>query len=820
MGQSLNTHVFISYSHADSDFIARFIPDLQNAGINVWIDQQGLRPGTRNWEDALRQAISTASAILLIASPSSRRSNYVQDELAIAEMYRRPIYPVWSVGDQWIDCIPMGMGKIQFIDARDEAYNAAITSITDILSKPSPSSTPEPDHFTPPLSNFEPRNPFKGLRSFREDDKGDFFGRDALVDDFVSTIVSMLESGQPRLLPIIGPSGSGKSSVVMAGLLPRLRGNAVPDSQQWVYLPPMTPGGDPLENLTLALQRALPENSIRTIGDDLSAPSARGLHLLTRQIADAKQTRVLLFLDQFEELFTQTSDENLRAQFINLLVTAVTEPKGPLIVILTLRADFYDRPMFYADFGKLIEANGKSVLPMSLADLYAILRKPVSLPDVQLTFDERLISELVFEVRDQSGGLPLLQFTLTQLFERREGRSLTYAAYETIGGLWGALTKHAEKTYLNLPSDAHRDTCKSLFIRLIELGTTNQDTTRRRTSLSEMVTPDLEQTKRFQEVIAAFTEARLLTTDVIAGTPVVEVSHEALIREWSRLAEWIHNAREDIQLQQTISNDTQEWIRYKEREDDLYRGIKLAQAQDWAARSTPSAQEIAFIDAAQRFEQSRHDAELEGKLSAAYEERLRIARDLHDSVSQTLFTANVLSESLVLRWQRNPEKDLRFAQELSALIRGAIAEMRARVMLFELRPQSQNINLQQVIQYLTQAAQARKAIEFTIEGTYEAGLPYEINHALFQISREIIDNIVKHTNATEATINLDIQPNSVELRISDNGQGFDPAQISNGQGIQNMRERAKALGGTMQIESAIGQGTTIIVRVPHQMKQP
>lgn len=222
--------VFISYSRTDSDFVERLRTDLQNAGINVWIDQTGLKPGTRNWEQTLRDALRDAQALVLVATPNSRRSNYVRGEIEIAEMYRCPVFPVWATGDQWADCIPLGLIKMQHIDARGEAYEVAIPRLVEalgqppaIVARPAPKATPD----------FEPRNPYKGLQAFREDDTGDFFGREALIRELVGALCERLNGD--RLLAVIGPSGSGKSSVVMAGLLPQLRQGALPGSAEWVY---------------------------------------------------------------------------------------------------------------------------------------------------------------------------------------------------------------------------------------------------------------------------------------------------------------------------------------------------------------------------------------------------------------------------------------------------------------------------------------------------------------------------------------------------------------------------------------------------------
>ncbi|MBC8171153.1 MAG: protein kinase, partial [Anaerolineae bacterium] len=464
-----NRHVFISYSRADNEFVQRLIYDLETEGIPVWIDKKGLKPGTRNWEDALRTAIRGAYAMILVASPASRQSNYVLDELAIAEMYKAPVYPVWVDGEEWMDSIPMGMGKMQYIDARSENYTKALLELVMLLGVgASPEDLRRTTENIELPAGFNPRNPYKGLRAFRENDQGDFFGRTGLIHELLQLLVTHTQPNASRLLAVIGPSGSGKSSVVMAGLLPALQRGDLPDSERWSYVPPMVPGTNPIENLTIALAALMPERSQKAIREDLMDSSARGLHTLARQIVDRQSSRLVLYVDQFEELFTQTAEEGDRQQFINLLLTAVTEPGGPVMVLVTLRADFYDRPMNYPELGKLIDTNSKSVLPMSLADLHDVIQKPAELSDVLLQFDPGLVAELVFEVRDQIGGLPLLQFTLEQLFERRNGRRLTNAAYMEIGGVRGALAKHTEATYGSLPTDPHRQLARGLFLRLIE----------------------------------------------------------------------------------------------------------------------------------------------------------------------------------------------------------------------------------------------------------------------------------------------------------------------------------------------------------------
>jgi WD40 repeat protein/energy-coupling factor transporter ATP-binding protein EcfA2 len=620
-------HVFISYARADGEFVARLIADLEAAGVNVWIDHQGLKPGTPNWEEALREAIRSSAAVMLVASPSSRRSKYVQAEIDIAQMYDHVIYPVWAVGEHWIDCVPMSLNRVQHIDLRGDGYAHGLPLILETV-RAAPDvrkrSTQETPQTLPP--DFTPRNPYKGLRAFREADRADFFGREALIAE----LVAALRDGTtpPRFLCVVGPSGSGKSSVLMAGLLPALRGGAIPGSQRWLYVDPFVPGTHPLENLAAALARLLPEKSLRAIREDLEDPSTRGLHVLGKQLATEPHQRVVLYIDQFEELFTLTATEAERQAFIDLLTTAMDEPDGQVIVLSSLRADFYDRPLQVSQLADLMERYHKVIPPLTLSDLRAVIEQPAGLDDVRLQFESGLVGELVFDVRDQVGALPLLQFTLDQLFQHREGQTLTYAAYEALGGVRGALAKHAEATYAALPSPQQQRMARALFLRLIEPGQTEQDTTRRRAEQSELTLADREATRLLRETTAAFIAARLLVSD----EDTIEVAHEALIREWGRLGEWLREARDDLRLHKNLVADVTEWARRGRRADDprLYRGELLDEAQAWADRSLPSAEEAAFLTASA--DRQTHDAQRE-------RQRRRALRTTRAAVVVILFLA-------------------------------------------------------------------------------------------------------------------------------------------------------------------------------------
>jgi WD40 repeat protein/serine/threonine protein kinase len=434
-----------------------------------------------------------------------------------------------------------------------------------------------------PPPPMEMINPYKGLRPFEEADVDDFFGRENLVRKLLErleTPTTLKPSATPReispyrFLAVVGPSGSGKSSVVKAGLIPALRRGFLPGSSSWL-ITQMTPGDSPMRQLedellqvasrpVTDLQKRLRENS-------------RGLaHILPELFTDSK-SEILLVVDQFEEIFTRSTDEAERVLFLESLRNAVTTSDSRLRVIITLRADFYDRPLLYSGFGALMQQRTEVVLPLSPTDLAQAIIGPAE--RIGVTLERGLPMEIAAEVADQPGALPLLQYALTELFERREGRILTRSAYKSLGGVMGALTRRAEELY-NLLDKAGRQAAKVLFQRLVTLGEGTEDT-RRRTQRSELDTLS----PQVSMVIELYGRARLLSfdRDSITRSPTVEVAHEALIREWHALREWLNENRESIRQQQHLTLTAQNWDSGNRDPGDLYRGARLIQATEWTA---------------------------------------------------------------------------------------------------------------------------------------------------------------------------------------------------------------------------------------------
>jgi WD40 repeat protein len=393
-------------------------------------------------------------------------------------------------------------------------------------------------------------------------------------------------------------------------------------------------------------------------------------------LAPQRTARVVVVVDQCEELFTLTLDEEERRRFVEVLVTAATEPGGPLLVVLTLRADFYDRPMRYPALASLLAAHHAAVLPLTLPELREVIEQPAGLPGVDVRFEENLVGDLLFEVRGQAGALPLLQFTLDQLFQRRDGRVLTQAAYRELGGVRGALARHAEGTYADLPTEEHRRLARALFLRLIEPGASEQDTTRRRALYTELELPDPERSALMQVTAEAFIAARLLTTTESGGSTLLEVSHEALIREWDRLSDWLREARGDIRLQHTLAADALAWERRGRPADSLYRGTVLAEALGWAARNQRSVLEAAFLGAAvaegrrqEVAEQARQARELAIARQAANRLRVLVAALVVFVVAAAGLTALSLNNAMQAQLARASavaQKEIAITRQLAA----------------------------------------------------------------------------------------------------------------------------------------------------------
>ena len=422
-------------------------------------------------------------------------------------------------------------------------------------------------------SSIPTRNPYKGLRAFGEADASDFFGREVISRQ----LVARLE--EERFVALVGPSGCGKSSLVFAGLLPALRQNALPGSETWC-IAQMKPGEYPLEELEAALLRVAVNPPV-SLMEQLEADD-RGLCRAVKRVLAADASELVLVVDQLEELFTLVAAEERRSQFLTLLARAANDPRSRLRVVVTLRADFYDRPLRYREFAELLRDRVLSLTPLSPEEFERAISVPAAAVGVSL--EQGLLAEIVADVLDEPGALPLLQYALTELFAQRDVATMTRSAYRSIGGVSGALASRADELYAGL-GDSGRAAARQFFLQLVSVGEGEADT-RRPVALADLASLDVDQ-EALAECLDAFGTSRLLSfnRDPRTGAPTVDIAHEALLVEWGRLREWIDRAREEIRAHRRLTVRAAEWAESAHDPSFLLRGTELARFEAWGAES-------------------------------------------------------------------------------------------------------------------------------------------------------------------------------------------------------------------------------------------
>ena len=516
------------------------------------------------------------------------------------------------------------------------------------------------DHPTPVPA---PRNPYQGLRPFQEGDAGHFFGRERAV----ARLVSRLREGSPdsRFLAVVGPSGSGKSSVVGAGLVPALRGGAVPGSSDWVIVT-MHPGEHPFAELAAALP-PLPVAAPGALLDLLR--SERGLEKVADALLPGPSGELLLVVDQFEELFTLVRDDGERAAFLESVTSSVIDRHSRVRVVVTVRADFYDRPLAVPGFGDLVAARTEALPPLRVEELERAVSAPAA--QVGVRTDPRLLTDIVLEFSAQPAALPLLQFALTETFENRENGCLTVGAYRDLGGIAGAVTRGADELYGRL-DDVGRQAVQHLFLRLVTVGEDGADDSRRRVLRSELDSLEVDPAY-LSSIIDSYGARRLLTFDRDAATrsATVEVAHEALLHEWGRLRGWLEAKREDVQAERRLAAATSEWNEAGQDPSVLLRGDRLARVEAWVGVSgmALTRNERAFLDASLAHRSAVTSAEAARAAREATVER-RSKRRLQGMVAlfATLAIVAGVLTAVAVGHQRRSELDARIAtgRELAA----------------------------------------------------------------------------------------------------------------------------------------------------------
>ena len=494
-------------------------------------------------------------------------------------------------------------------------------------------------------------SPYKGLNYFDETDADFFVGREALTAKLIERVLALTSTRSPhetRFLAIVGASGSGKSSLARAGLVSALRWNKA--STDWrIHI--LTPTAHPLESLAGTLTQE--SNSViatATLMDDL-ARDARSLQIFTKRILGSMNgSRLMLVVDQFEELFALCRSEEERAAFIGNLLTAASEADGPVIVVITLRADFYAPCAHYPRLRQALAAHQEYIGAMNEEELRRAIEEPAQRG--RWEFEPGLIDLLLHDVGREPGALPLLSHALFETWQRRRGRTMTLSGYTSSGGVRGAIAETAEAVFVDQFTHEQQAIARRIFLRLTELGDeAGAGDTRRRATFDELILKP-EEAATTHAVLKALADARLITTTEGAA----EVAHEALIREWPTLHSWLEENREGLRLHRQLTEAAQDWSETNHDPDLLYRGARLVQAREWSSthKEEMNALEVEFLaasieagerEAAER--EAQRQRELEAAQKLADTEKQRAEEQTH-SATQLRKRAYYLTGAFVL----------------------------------------------------------------------------------------------------------------------------------------------------------------------------
>jgi WD40 repeat protein len=634
--------IFCSYAHEDETWLRKLelhLSPLKRQGlISLWHDRL-ISPGT-NWAISINAHLETASVVLLLVSANFFASEYcygIEMKRALerqeaGEAYVIPILvrPVdWSETPiAHLQALPTDAKPLVSWQEEEAGLADVVRNIRHMIH----------EHVQrKPINPIAEVCPYRSLALFAESDAAFFFGRDRIIDEFIESLRE-----QRRFLAVFGPSGSGKSSVVQAGLIPRLRKGALLGSDHW--------------NICV----------IR--------PTDYEFRHVLRELDQPRHQHALVVIDQFEEIFasfSETACQEIIAQLIKILTDY-----GYVTLIFVMRDDFYSRFVQHGTLAHWLKRGLVNIPPtLTYEEITDIIRRPASVASLQ--FDEGLVEKIIDNVLEKSPSLtstrrtaastmlPLLEFTLTQLCERRQNRKLTHEAYLMIGGVTGGLVQWADNAFYHLAAEL-RPLIRRVFTDLVHLG--NEDLlipdSRRRREFASLVRHETEGADVYR-IVRQLTANRLLimSQDAHSEQAAIELIHEALLREWGLLKQWLAEDRRFLSWRQKLEEKIQGWIASNAAdlfERDVYRllgGRDLVEALDWLAdRGADLGQAERDFIRASKERQEQEEQRWRKLFEEAEQQRLRaLARQLN---------AQALADHLV--W---PQRSLLLAVESIALLK-------------------------------------------------------------------------------------------------------------------------------------------------------
>jgi hypothetical protein len=459
----------------------------------------------------------------------------------------------------------------------------AVGQLTVYLSQVQTATTES----TPPSVELG-QNPYQGLLTFRETDGDRFFGRSLQIEQLWQRFQQLHgDRSTIRILPIYGPSGSGKSSLARAGLIPALGKKPLPgcDRARVVVL---TPGNHPLEALATVLARIathdpMPVAKTREFKEELLQSNSQqefdGLRRIANAFPDISHSPLIVLVDQFEEIYTLCTDETKRHAFVENLLCAASDRAQRVSVILTLRSDFLGATQKHPRLNKLFSSQGFLVPIMQPEELAIAITEPAK--RAGYTLDKAIVQWLIEETQDREAALPLLQFALTQIWEGLRNGVDPADTLQQIGGVGGALANEAKRLYHSLTSE-QQQVARCIFLALVQINEDNKST-RRRAAISELITGDSSEVL-VRDVIDRFARPGvwiLVMSSNEQQIEMLEVAHEALIRNWTELQEWLKEHWITLRQKRRIEQAAIEWREKKKSKDYLLQGRSLRDARDF-----------------------------------------------------------------------------------------------------------------------------------------------------------------------------------------------------------------------------------------------
>jgi tetratricopeptide (TPR) repeat protein len=596
--------VFVSYNSRDAVHAVDLATWLRGQGLKVFLDRWCLIPG-HPWLDGLQSTLRTCQSVVVLVGPGEMdRWQLDETRFAMNRQVRQPTFPVIPVLLPGADPSPTFLTQRTWVDLRGGVDDQQARALLAAAIRGLPPSAETVGLVPAPLVNV---CPYRGLLFFREEDEPFFFGRDVARQRLLDALK------QQDFVALAGASGSGKSSLLRAGLIPFLRREehcpweivrAFPGDRPWKAMaaaligqldPSLSEADRLVEVSKLASALADQTVSLRDVAD----------RILARRDGSA---RVLIAVDQFEELYTLTTDERVRRDFVDALLEAAQHPR--VKALIALRGDFIGVALGNRSLSDRMQDAQVNLGPMTPSELAEAVSRPAERMGAR--FERGLKERLLKDVADQPGNLPLLEFVLRRLWEEKRAGELTHEAYDAMGGLTGALAGKADDVFQAMSRDQQVD-AKRVFLQLVRPGEPASQDTRCRARVSDFGAGERA------VVIRLANERLLVTTRGFDTEDTVEVSHEALIEGWGRLRAWLNEDREFLLWRDRFRGFMRTWEHAAKDASALLSGPMLSEGKRWSTSRTEllSSEEREFIDRSRQADEA-----------AVREERDRIQQNL------------------------------------------------------------------------------------------------------------------------------------------------------------------------------------------------